>query len=57
MFQVKLLELVSELDYTTIHYVTGNQEFQDRIICDILFTLLKDENQRVRSACSQAIVR
>ena len=57
MLQVKLVELVCELSYVTIHHMKGNSEFQDQVIQDVLLVLLRDEDARVRQAAAKAIVR
>ena len=57
LLQVKLVELVSELSYVTIHHVKGNSEFQDQVIQGVVFVLLRDEDARVRQAAAKAIVR
>lgn len=57
LVKVKLLELVSDLQYVVIHYVTGSSTFQDKIFHEVLLDLLKDDDNRVRHVAAEAIVR
>lgn len=57
LVKVKLLDVLTELNFITIQYVTGNREFQNKIVYNILFELLKDEDQRVRHICSNTITK
>ncbi|XP_032690213.1 huntingtin isoform X2 [Odontomachus brunneus] len=55
LVKVKLVDLLSKLSYITIEYITG-QSFQEHFI-DVIITLLGDQDQRVRHAASDAIVK
>ncbi|PSN49021.1 Huntingtin [Blattella germanica] len=54
---VKLVEVVSELCYITIHHLKGNSDFQEKVINSVILILLRDEDARVRHAAAKAIVR
>lgn len=56
MFQVELCELVAKLSYVTIFHLTNNNDFQNKILFNVLFELLKDSDQRVRNAAANSIV-
>uniref|UniRef100_A0AAR5QD03 Huntingtin n=1 Tax=Dendroctonus ponderosae TaxID=77166 RepID=A0AAR5QD03_DENPD len=55
LVKVALCELVSTLSYLTIYHITGNCIFQQKVLHNILFYLLKDSDQRIRNAASKAI--
>jgi hypothetical protein len=55
--QVKLVEVVSQLSYVTVYHLTGNSDFQEKVISSIVFVCLKDEDVRVRHAAAKAVVR
>uniref|UniRef100_A0A1Y1K0T3 Huntingtin n=1 Tax=Photinus pyralis TaxID=7054 RepID=A0A1Y1K0T3_PHOPY len=57
LVKVSLLDIVTNIYYVTVHHVIGSSEFQDKILHNVLFELLKYDNQKVRSACSSAIVQ
>ncbi|XP_058802645.1 huntingtin isoform X2 [Phymastichus coffea] len=56
LVKIKLTEILSDLPYTTIEYVTGDIKFQESII-NVLLRLLSDQDQRVRKAAGTAIVK
>lgn len=56
-FKVTLLEILQEIPFVTVHHVTGDCNFQNKVIFNVLFELLKDQDQRVRTASSMAIVK
>lgn len=56
LVRVKLVELLSELPYITIEHVTSGTHFQENVIY-VLIQLLGDQDQRVRCAASNAIVK
>lgn len=56
LVKVKLVNLLSKLSYITIEHITGQSLFQKHFI-DAIITLLGDQDQRVRHAASDAIVR
>ncbi|XP_017892227.1 huntingtin isoform X3 [Ceratina calcarata] len=56
LVKIKLVELLSELSYVTIEYITGGSMFQEHFI-DVIITLLGDQDQRIRHAASDAIVK
>ncbi|XP_022909585.2 huntingtin [Onthophagus taurus] len=57
LVKIKLVEIVTHFEYITIEYVTGDPEFQNKIVYNVLLELLKDEDQRVRNATSNSIVK
>lgn len=57
MFKVTLLEILCDIPYVTVHHVMDDCNFQNKVIFNVLFELLRDEDQRVRSACATAIVK
>ncbi|XP_063922689.1 huntingtin isoform X2 [Zophobas morio] len=56
LVKVAFSELVSKLPYVTIYDVSGCSDFQNRIVNDVLFNLLQNEDARVRSGAANAIV-
>lgn len=56
LVKVKLVEVVSDLPYTIIEYITGGPQFQENII-SMMIELLGDQDQRVRHATATAIVK
>ncbi|CAH0556044.1 unnamed protein product [Brassicogethes aeneus] len=56
LVKVALCELVSKLPYITIHYVQCNPTFQNKIIHNVLFEMLADNDQRVRKSAANAII-
>lgn len=56
LVKVKLVELLSEISYVTIEHITGGSMFQEHFI-DVIVTLLGDQDQRIRHAASDAIVK
>ncbi|KAG7190657.1 hypothetical protein KM043_006738 [Ampulex compressa] len=56
LVKIQLVNLLSEISYITIEYITGGLEFQEHFITVIL-TLLGDKDQRIRRAASEAIVK
>nr|CAI5834824.1 unnamed protein product [Callosobruchus analis] len=56
LVKVELCELVSRIDYITVHFLMKNNDFQQKIIYNILFELLDDSDQRVRTAAANSIV-
>lgn len=48
---------MSQLSYVTIYHLTGNSDFQEKVISSIVFVFLKDEDVRVRHAAAKAILR
>lgn len=54
---MKLVEVVSQLSYVTVYHLTGNSDFQEKVISSIVFVCLKDEDVRVRHAAAKAVVR
>ncbi|XP_049777630.1 huntingtin [Schistocerca cancellata] len=56
LVKVKLIEVVSELPFNTIHYLTQTMEFQENVLYHIVLILLGDEDARVRRASSDGIV-
>ncbi|CAG9862370.1 unnamed protein product [Phyllotreta striolata] len=57
LVKVSLCELVSKIDYITVYYVTENNDFQQKVLHNILFSLLNDTDQRVRTSAATAIVK
>lgn len=53
---MELCELVAKLSYVTIFHLTNNNDFQNKILFNVLFELLKDSDQRVRNAAANSIV-
>ncbi|XP_076231541.1 huntingtin [Calliopsis andreniformis] len=56
LVKIKLVELLSEISYVTIEYITGGSMFQEHFI-NVIITLLGDQDQRIRHAASNAIVK
>ncbi|XP_071871538.1 huntingtin isoform X2 [Bombus fervidus] len=56
LVKVKLVELLSEISYVTIEHITGGSMFQEHFI-NVIVTLLGDQDQRIRHAASDAIVK
>ncbi|KAL0105126.1 hypothetical protein PUN28_016641 [Cardiocondyla obscurior] len=56
LVKVKLADLLSKLSYITIEHITGQSLFQEHFI-DVIIVLLGDQDQRVRHAASNAIVK
>ena len=56
LVRVKLVEFLSELPYITIEHVMNGCQFQENVI-SVFIKLLGDQDQRVRCAVSNAIVR
>lgn len=56
LVKVKLVDLLSKLSYITIEHITGQSLFQEHFI-EVIITLLGDQDQRVRHAASDAIVK
>ncbi|XP_033353075.1 huntingtin isoform X1 [Bombus vosnesenskii] len=56
LVKVKLVELLSEISYVTIEHITGGSMFQEHFI-NVIITLLGDQDQRIRHAASDAIVK
>ncbi|XP_023290265.1 huntingtin [Orussus abietinus] len=56
LVKIKLVEVLSELPYTTIEYITGGTEFQENAIA-VMVKLLGDQDQRVRQTASTSIVK
>ncbi|XP_039275419.1 huntingtin isoform X2 [Nilaparvata lugens] len=57
LIKVKAVELLSSLNYLTIHYVIGNSSFQDKLFNMVLITQLGDQDSRVRKATAEAITK
>lgn len=57
LLQVQLAEVLQELPYITIFYVTGNSEFQDKVLYNVFFYLLANDDLRVRNSAAKSIVR
>ncbi|KAG5319910.1 HD protein, partial [Acromyrmex heyeri] len=56
LVKVKLADLLSKLSYITIEHITRQSLFQEHFI-DVIIALLGDQDQRVRHAASDAIVK
>ncbi|XP_066585967.1 huntingtin isoform X2 [Prorops nasuta] len=56
LIKMSLVDLLSKLSYATIEYITGKSMFQTNSI-NVMLTLLGDQDQRVRHATSDAIVK
>lgn len=56
LVKIKLTEVLSELPYTTIEYITSGSQFQENVIA-VMMKLLGDQDQRVRHSASNAIVK
>lgn len=57
LVKTKLLDVLTDLNFITIHYIIGSGDFQNKVIFNVFFELLKDEDHRVRNTCSASIVR
>lgn len=49
------METICEIPFISLHYITGNFDYQEKILNNVLFVLLNDEDQRVRHATALAI--
>ncbi|XP_053996707.1 huntingtin [Hylaeus anthracinus] len=56
LVKVKLVELLSEISYVTIEHIVGGSMFQEHFV-NVIITLLGDQDQRIRHAASDAIVK
>ncbi|XP_076644519.1 huntingtin [Halictus rubicundus] len=56
LVKVKLVELLSEISYVTVEHITGGSMFQEHFM-NVIVTLLGDQDQRIRHAASDAIVK
>ncbi|XP_076761860.1 huntingtin isoform X2 [Xylocopa sonorina] len=56
LVKVKLVELLSGISYVTVEHITGGSMFQEHFI-DVIITLLSDQDQRIRRAAADAIVK
>ncbi|XP_076681503.1 huntingtin isoform X2 [Andrena cerasifolii] len=56
LVKVKLVELLSEISYVTVEYIAGGSMYQEHFI-NVIMTLLGDQDQRIRHAASDAIVK
>lgn len=56
LVKIKLAEVLSELPYTTIEYVSSDLQFQKSVI-NVLLKLLSDQDPRVRKASSNALTK
>ncbi|KAG8267649.1 hypothetical protein J6590_047234 [Homalodisca vitripennis] len=57
LVKVKLLELLGELSFLQVHYLTDGCDFQDQALHSVMLRLLGDDDTRVRRAACDAIVR
>lgn len=57
VFQVNLLHILGNLPYLEIYKITGNCEFQTRMLFSVMLALLEDEDSRVRKAASDVIAK
>ncbi|CAH1155948.1 unnamed protein product [Phaedon cochleariae] len=51
-----LCDLVSKIDFISLQSVMKNCQFQDRVLWNVLFALLDENDQRVRMSTATAIV-
>nr|XP_033329487.1 huntingtin [Megalopta genalis] len=56
LVKVKLVELLSEISYVTIEHITGGSMFREHFM-NVIMTLLGDQDQRIRHAAADAIVK
>lgn len=56
LVKIKLVELLSEISYVTVEHISGGSMFQKHFI-DVIVTLLGDQDQRIRHAASDAIIK
>lgn len=54
---MKLVEVLADISYVTIEHITSSGDFQHKVIYNVLVELLKDEDQRVRTAVANAIAK
>ncbi|KAF5273906.1 hypothetical protein FQA39_LY01021 [Lamprigera yunnana] len=57
LVKISLLEVICDIHYVSVEHIIGTSEFQDKVLYNILFELLKYDNNKVRAACSTAIVQ
>ncbi|KAK0095114.1 hypothetical protein PV326_009203, partial [Microctonus aethiopoides] len=56
LVKINLAQLLSEISYLTIRYLTGNLHFQTKVTM-VFIQLLNDNDPRVRHATSNAIIK
>ena len=56
LVKVLLAQVLSELPYIAVRHITGSFDFQDNVV-SVLLVLLADQDPRIRTATSEAIVR
>ncbi|XP_056637539.1 huntingtin [Diorhabda sublineata] len=56
LVKVSLCELVTKISYIDIYYVMESNDVQEKVLHNILFLLLDDNDQRVRASAAAAIV-
>ncbi|XP_066998979.2 huntingtin [Anabrus simplex] len=57
LVKVKLVEVVGDLPFITIHYLIGSLDFQEKVLDSVILKLLQDEDARVRHAAAEATLR
>lgn len=56
LIKVKLCELLSKLNYKYIYIITNTQAYQTKVLNDVLYTFLSDDDVRVRNASKACLV-
>ncbi|KAL0277158.1 UNVERIFIED_CONTAM: hypothetical protein PYX00_004532 [Menopon gallinae] len=56
LLKVKLVDVLSELPFVCLHHLTSSNFYQDEIIT-VVFTLLGDEDSRVRTAAAGSLTK
>ncbi|KAK9502081.1 hypothetical protein O3M35_012683 [Rhynocoris fuscipes] len=57
LVKVKLVELLSSIPYQSVHYATGSNNVQTRILRNVILVLLGNEDNRVRKTTAKGIVK
>jgi HEAT repeat protein len=53
--QVRLLELIAELNFSVVAFVSGSDHLQQILVWDVVLQLLGDEDSRVRTAAALSL--
>ncbi|GJQ87772.1 hypothetical protein Trydic_g18631, partial [Trypoxylus dichotomus] len=57
LVKVKVLEVIEQLPFPLIDSMGGATNFRDQIVFDVVFDLVADDDQRVRTIAAKTVVR
>ncbi|KRT82333.1 hypothetical protein AMK59_3224, partial [Oryctes borbonicus] len=57
LVKAKVLEVIEQLPFPLIHSMAAEENFRDRLVFDVVFGLLVDDDQRVRTIAAKTVVR